>query len=297
MNNAYVLMTAAHNEEANIEKTIQCVLAQTLLPKRWSIVSDNSRDRTDEIVQKYASHYEFIRFLRVTRPPGRGFASKVMALQKGQKLVDDVPFSFIGNLDADVTLDPTYFEELIARFEKNPDLGLAGGFVYEEQDGSFQSREMNSIHSVAHAAQLVRHECFEAIRGYAVLEFGGEDWHAQTSARMKGWHVEAFPDLKIYHQRRTGTAGSPLKHGFRQGRMDYSLGSDPVFEIIKCVRRMLNEPFVLGGLVRLAGFVWSSVHRDKRTVSSEFVTFLRKEQRQRFTPVLHNASLRKRTHA
>src|SRR5579863_6622358 len=43
----YVLMTAAYNEEANIQKTIQSVLSQTLRPKRWVIVSDGSTDGTD----------------------------------------------------------------------------------------------------------------------------------------------------------------------------------------------------------------------------------------------------------
>ena len=50
---AYVLMTAAYNEEATIEKAIESELSQTLLPQRWDIVSDGSVDRTDEIVHKY----------------------------------------------------------------------------------------------------------------------------------------------------------------------------------------------------------------------------------------------------
>ena len=40
----YVLMTAAYNEEALIEATIRSVLAQTLRPQSWVIVSDNSTD-------------------------------------------------------------------------------------------------------------------------------------------------------------------------------------------------------------------------------------------------------------
>ena len=50
----YVLITPAHNEEEFIEKTIQSVIAQTVLPKKWIIVNDGSTDRTEEIVHKYA---------------------------------------------------------------------------------------------------------------------------------------------------------------------------------------------------------------------------------------------------
>src|ERR1700733_2460688 len=80
---SYVLLTAAYNEEANIRKTIESVLSQTVLPKRWVIVSDGSVDRTDEIVAKFAEKHSFIRFVRRSRPAGRSFGSKVIALRTG----------------------------------------------------------------------------------------------------------------------------------------------------------------------------------------------------------------------
>src|SRR5208337_3824185 len=204
MRGNYVLTTAAYNEEANIEKTVQSVVNQTLPPLRWVIISDGSTDRTDEIIKPYAKKHDFIRFMRVTRAPGRSFGSKVRALHAGSQLMGGISAEFIGNLDADVSLGPSYFEELIAHFERRPRLGIAGGFVCEETNGEFVSRRANRTYSVAHAAQLVRQECYAAIGGYAVLEYGGEDWHAQTSARMRGWEVEAFPELKIFHHRNTG---------------------------------------------------------------------------------------------
>jgi poly-beta-1,6-N-acetyl-D-glucosamine synthase len=278
---AYVLATAAYNEEANIGKTIEAMLAQSELPQRWVIVSDGSQDRTDEIVQKYAEKYEFIRFLRVTRPPGRSFRTKIMALQTGIKLLEDIPFRYIGNLDADVSLEPSYFGELITRFERDSKLGIAGGFVHEGTEGETRSRSINRIYSVAHAAQLVRRECYEAIGGWAVLEYGGEDWHAQTSARMMGWTAEAFPELTIFHHRPTGEGDILARHKFRQGRMDYSLGSEPVFEILKCLQRLTEKPLYIGGAIRLMGFFWSSIIQEPRPVSREFVAFLRAEQKKK----------------
>jgi biofilm PGA synthesis N-glycosyltransferase PgaC len=278
---SYVLMTAAYNEEANIEKTIESVLSQTLLPTVWVIVSDGSLDRTDEIVRKYANAHRFIRFLRVSRAPGRSFGSKVRALHAGGELLRDIPYDFIGNLDADVSVSPSYFEDLISRLAGRPQLGLAGGFVVEESMGAFRDRKHNRVYSVAHAGQVVRRECYEAIGGYAILEFGGEDWHAQTCAKMKGWEVEAFPDLKIFHHRHTGEADNLLRHKFRQGRMDYSFGSDPLFELLKCAGFIPVKPFLIGGLARLAGFIWSWIRQDERPVSDEFVSYMRREQRQK----------------
>ena len=56
----YVLVTAARNEEAYIEKTMQSIVEQTVLPKKWLIVSDGSTDRTDEIVKRYEANYDVI---------------------------------------------------------------------------------------------------------------------------------------------------------------------------------------------------------------------------------------------
>lgn len=282
----FVLLTAAHNEEENIGRTIESVLAQARRPERWVIASDASSDGTDEIIERYAAQHDFIRFYKVTRAPGRSFGSKVIALQQASKLLDGVSYDFIGNLDADISLEPDYYEKLLNRFKSNSSLGIAGGFVHENFGGKFQSRRSNRTYSVAHAAQLVRRECYEQFGGYAVLEYGGEDWHAQTSARMNGWEAESFPELPVYHHRRTGEADNLLRHKFRQGRMDYSFGCDPIFETLKCLERIPERPFLLGGLARLAGFGWAWTSRDRRPVSPEFIAFLRGEQRAKMKAAL-----------
>ena len=62
----YVLITAARNEEKYIENTIKAIIAQTVLPVQWIIVSDGSTDRTDEIVMQYSARYNFIHLMRKT---------------------------------------------------------------------------------------------------------------------------------------------------------------------------------------------------------------------------------------
>jgi hypothetical protein len=128
---------------------------------------------------------------------------------------------------------------------------------------------------------MFRRECFDAIGGYVPLRYGGPDWYAEISARMKGWRVRAFPELVVYHHRNTGTADGILRYKFRQGLMDFSLGSDPTFEIFKCLSRIRERPYILAGLLRLAGFSWSYCCGEKRSVPEDFVQYLRKEQREK----------------
>jgi glycosyltransferase involved in cell wall biosynthesis len=282
----YVLITPARNEEAYIEKTIKSVISQTILPKKWVIVSDGSTDRTDEIIANYLSDYGFIQLLRREGDNQRNFGSQVRAINAGYEKMQGIDYVFIGNLDADVSFQPDYFEIILKRFEKRPSLGLAGGSIYEERDGKFIARQLNRTSSVAHAIQLFRRSCYEDIGGYLTLKYGGPDWHAEVTARMKNWEVQSFTDLSVYHHKPTLTAEGKLKGGFRQGRMDYSLGSNPLFEIFKCIIRIRKPYGFLYSSHRLAGFILGYLICEKRPVSKEFIKQLRKEQKEKIMDTL-----------
>jgi hypothetical protein len=282
----YVLMTAAHNEEALLNLTIASVLSQTVLPALWVIVSDRSTDATDDIIRAARDQHCFIRFLRLEQNVGRGAIAKVNALTLAHKELVDCEHEFVGNLDADVSFDTTYFERLIQYFDYIPNLGIGGGLIYERRGLEFRGRPSNSIRSVAHAAQLMRRKCYDEIGGYIALKYGGEDWHAEIRARAKGWQVTSFPELKVMHHRPTGGADPVLLHRFREGKMDYSVGSHPAFEMLKCARRVPERPFIAGALSRLAGFLWSCACRDRRLISPEHINYLRKEQLERVKALL-----------
>lgn len=278
---SYVLVTAAHNEERFVRATLESVLSQSLRPRKWVIVSDGSTDRTADIVSGYAVNYPIIQLLRSERKQGRSFKAQAVAIRAGYLELQQLDYGFIGNLDADITLEPDYFIRLLKHFAIEPRLGLAGGFITEEDNGVFRNRRYNSVRSVAHAVQLFRRECFEDIGGYAPLEHGGPDWHAEVLARMKGWEVRCFPDLPVRHHRRTGSAESLLRDRIGRGKTDYSLGSHPVFEMLKCLRRIPQTPRFWGALATFCAFAWCYIARKERQVSPDFLHFLRQEQMSR----------------
>ena len=123
----YVLVTAAYNEEAFIEQPLRSVVSQTLLPLKWIIVSDGSTDHTDEIVHGYAEKYRFIQLHRITEDHPRNFAAQENASNTGFALLNGLEYEFVGNLDADISLEPGYFAQLFEKFTQDPVLGLAGG--------------------------------------------------------------------------------------------------------------------------------------------------------------------------
>jgi hypothetical protein len=153
--------------------------------------------------------------------------------------------------------------------------------VYEKRRGQFRPRFGNRMHSVAGAVQLFRRACYEAVGGFVALPYGGHDSLAEITARSLGWVVHCIPELAVYHHRETGAAAGRLRSRFRAGLTDYFLGYYPIFEIIKCVRRVSEKPFLIGSAARLLGFMVGYARSEKRPGDQTVIDFLRKEQKQR----------------
>jgi poly-beta-1,6-N-acetyl-D-glucosamine synthase len=279
-NLSYVLITPARNEAAHIEKTIQSVTGQTVLPKRWIVVSDGSTDSTDDIVRKYLNDRPWMELLRMPEHRDRQFAAKVQAFNAGYRKIQDLQYEIIGNLDADISFDSDYFEFLLSRFENDQILGVAGTPFVE--DGKHYDYRFTNIEHVSGACQLFRRRCFEEIGGYLPIKGGGIDWTAVTTARMKGWKTRTFTEKVCYHHRPIGTGSSnSLGAWFRHGRKDYFLGGHPLWQVFRAFYQTKNKPYLLGGFLLFVGYAWAGICRRERPVSPELMAFHRKEQMKR----------------
>jgi hypothetical protein len=277
----YVIITPAHNEEGLIGQTIEAVIAQTLRPLCWVIVNDGSTDGTGDIVQPYVEKYPFIHLLSLRRRAERNFGKKAIAFRRGAGMIRSLDYGFIGNLDADIVVEPDYYMGIIQRFEEDPQLGIGGGIVYARVGNRFSTSDW-SLGSVGGAVQLFRRACYEAIGGYMPLEYGGIDAAAEIKARMAGWKVRKFPEHKVFEQRRTGSAEArPLKARALLGRRFYTLGYAPLFYVARCFYRMTDAPFLVGSMAELYGFVECILRRRPILLSPDVVRYLRGEQRQR----------------
>lgn len=273
----YVLITPARNEEAFIELTLKSLTAQTFKPLKWVIVSDGSTDQTDDIVRSYLPGNPWIQLLRLPERHERHFAGKVKAFNAGWEHVTPLPYAVIGNLDADLSFVPDYFEFLMSKFAENPALGV-GGTPFTEGKGTYDFR-FTSIEHVSGACQMFRRECFDDIGGYIPVKSGGIDHIAVITARMKGWQTRTFTDRVLMHHRAIGTAQhSAWKARFRTGAQDYALGSHLLWEMSRTLYQLTRRPYVIGGLSLLMGYLWSMIRRVDRPVSNELVRFRRQEQ-------------------
>ena len=281
----YVLVTPARNEAQFIELTLKSVISQTVRPLRWVIVSDGSTDGTDELVRKYAEDNPWIEVLRLPDRRERHFGGKVMAFNAGWVRVKDLPYEVIGNLDADVSFEPDYFEFLLNKFAATPGLGVAGT-PFTEGNGTYDYR-FTSIEHVSGACQVFRRECFEDIGGYTPVKGGGIDYLAVISARMKGWKTRTFTDNVCHHHRVIGTAENSVFHArFKNGLKDYAFGNHPLWQCFRTLYQMTRRPVIFGGAVLMAGYIWGGVRRVRRPVSPQLVAFVRREQIRRLKTLL-----------
>lgn len=286
----YVLVTPARNERELIEGTIRSVVAQTHLPSKWVIVSDGSTDGTDEIVSRYAKDHAWIELLRMPERRERNFGAKAVNFNTAFERLRPESFDVIGNLDADMTFVPDYFEFLVGKFSEWPRLGVAGTPVVEDANHPETHPFANRFADLQHVSgniQMFRRQCLEELGGYEPIKGGGIDWVAVTTARMKGWQTRTFLERTCLHHRKMGTASrNALMARFQHGQEDYYLGQLPLWELLRGTFQMKSKPFVLGGLFLILGYFWAMIKRVHRPISPELLSFRRAEQMTRLRKML-----------
>jgi biofilm PGA synthesis N-glycosyltransferase PgaC len=279
----YVLITPARNEAQFIKLTIKSVLAQTVRPLKWVIVSDGSTDGTDEVVKQYTSNIPWIELVRMPERAERHFAGKVRAFDAGYARMAGLKYGAIVSLDADISFEADYFSLLLEKLSDDPRLGLVGT-PFQEESGQKYDYRFVSIEHVSGACQVFRRECFEEIGGYLPVKGGSIDHIAVITARMKGWKTRTFTERTCLHHRTMGTAGrNLLRSRFKLGIKDYSIGNHPMWEFFRTARQIFLPPLFIGGLALGAGYLWAFLRQVPRPVSRDLIAFHRREQMQRLT--------------
>jgi len=166
MKREYVLITPVNNEEDFIGQVIESVVSQSILPRRWVIVDDNSTDGTNDIINRYKQRYDFIELKRL----GRGniesdYSHRVSVVLAGIEATKTLKYDFLGVLDADITLELKYYEELLEEFDRNTKLGIASG-IYADKVGEQLQEVLIDTNHTPGGIQMIRRQCYEAIGGY-----------------------------------------------------------------------------------------------------------------------------------
>ncbi|MEI8139847.1 MAG: glycosyltransferase family A protein [bacterium] len=274
----YVIITAARDEESNIERTIQSVLAQTVQPSEWVIVNDGSRDKTGDIAERYAAQFQWIRALhRIDRGVRKSGGGVIETFTDGFFALTVKDWDFIVKLDGDLSFGPHYFEQCLLEFESDTKLGIGGGTVclMTNSGEQVESRTDPRFH-VRGATKIYRRACYEAIGGLLVAT--GWDTLDEVKANMLGWRTRTFPGPRLVHHRQTGAADGSWNDSMKNGLANYVTGYHPLFMACKCIRRMLRKPWSPSGIALWLGFMKGYLNHIPQVDDPAMIRYLRNQQ-------------------
>ncbi|NES22561.1 MAG: glycosyltransferase family 2 protein [Symploca sp. SIO3E6] len=250
-----VIISPVRNEDQFIGGVINSMVNQTIKPVEWIIVDDGSTDKTLEIVTKAAQEHPWI---HVEKKPDRGMRAVgpgvVEAFYYGYDRLHTQDYDFIGKMDADIEFGPKYFETLLTFFANDRYLGAASGKPFLEENEQLIEERTND-EMVAGQINFYRRKCFENIGGFVrQVHWDGIAYHR---SRMEGWRSRSIrhPDLNFIHKRLMGSSHKGIVTGrLRWGKGQYFMGTHPLYIFAIGIYRIVEKPFLIGGLFIIIGY-------------------------------------------
>jgi len=246
---SYTVIMAAHNEEKYIERALRSVLNQTLKPFEVIVVLDRCTDRTGEIARKYS-------VTLVEKREKRWVFSYSENLEMARRIVKTPFFAIV---DADVELEPNYFEVLLSKVSEST--GCISGRVVTRS--STLLGKLLSLWEKTYRLALERRPrgCALLVRSDLVEKAGGikdvpaPDTYIQDQAKRLGYRVEVVDSVRAYHVRDV-TFWRALRTQFNTGIARYLMG--------RSLLRTLGHSVVRLRPLVIVGYLYAMISREKR---------------------------------
>ena len=267
----YIVITPCKNEGVNLPDLIKSVVAQTVRPVVWVIVDDGSTDDTPNILENAMKTQDWIQSIRLdsaVRDLGLHLAGVVKkgfdyAISYGKE--NELEYDYLGNLDGDLTLPPTFYENLMVEFEKDHRLGIASGGTKHIIGDRVRYANV-SVNEPSGGHMLIRKECFEECEGIPLSY--SIDSVLKAKARIRGWKTRRF-EANVATEIRDVHAAEGYWKGFvYSGRSSYYLNINPLHVIARIVMYSFRKPYYIG-IAYLTGYLSSVIRRRERINDSE----------------------------
>jgi biofilm PGA synthesis N-glycosyltransferase PgaC len=281
MSQRLLVISPVRNEAAHIERVALAMAAQTRPPDLWVVVDDQSTDETPQILARLAERLDFLQVLNAQPADAAGakdrlaVAAEARAFNIGLNSVPWQTFTHIAKLDGDIELSPRYFEQLLAEFERDAGLGLAGGVLTERSGDGWKEEHAPSDYHVRGALKCYTRNCLEAIGG--IPERLAWDTIDEVYARMRGFRTRSLPEIVAIHHRPWGSADGTLRGRARHGRCVYITHYPLAWVSLRAVKTASERPALFSGLAFLGGYLWAGVVRTPQVEDPAFRAFVRRE--------------------
>lgn len=275
----YILVTPCKNEEKSLPKLAESIINQTITPRLWLIVNDNSTDHSAEILSNLETKYLWINVVTsegTKRDLSFHYAKVVsegLSLALEMSSIKKISFKYIGLIDADMVLEKKFFEKIINRFEENPHLGIASGSTaYFEANKLVTEKGRENL--PIGGLRVWRKECFIETGGFPISY--SADSVSNVLAVLRGWDTKKFEDIVGIQTRRTGSAEGLWKGYRTKGESDYYRDYHPVYILFKFVKYSFIPPFYIG-IAYIEGYINGVIKIGKKIDILEVRNYYRKK--------------------
>ena len=245
---------AAHNEEKYIGRALKSVFEQTVKPSRVIVVLDRCTDRTGDFARRFPVEI-------IEKKEKKWIFSYAENLEIARRLVET---PFLAIVDADVELEPKYFEVLLSEAEE--DVCCLGGRVVTKSR-TLLGRLLNLWERTyafspnrrpRGCALLIRTAVLERIGGFA--DVPAPDTYVQDAAMRHGYRVKIVENVRAYHVRDI-TLARALKTQFYTGVGRFLMGKSFIMTLGHSVVRL--RPLVV------VGYVYAALSEEKRKIRAQ----------------------------
>lgn len=271
------MVTPCKNEGENLPDLFRSVVAQTIRPVAWVIVDDGSTDNTQNIIEDAMKAHDWIQSIRLdsaVRDLGLHLAGIIKnGFEYGILYCEEngLEYDYLGNLDGDLTIPPTFYENLMREFENDSALGVASGGT-EHIIGDRIVHAKVSVSEPSGGHMLIRRECFDEIGGiplsYAV------DSVIKVKARIRGWGTRRLEENIATEIRDVNAAEGYWKGFVHKGEIYYYLNHSPIHVAMKIMKYSFRRPYY-AGIAYLTGYLGSLVRGKERVNDPEIRRYYR----------------------
>ena len=275
----YLLITPVKDEKQYMGSCIESVLDQTLPPVLWVIVDDGSSDGTVEVVRRFQASNSWIELVSLSGGEwDLGIHYSEVCVRGFDHILrpaadENINWAFIGLLDADITLRPDYFKNIIIEFNSDEKLGIASGMLKESRNGISSITAYKKDRPMG-GARLWRRQCFNDapyIITYA------PDSVSNIKAHICGWKIRLFPDISGEQMRAMGASQGRCRGAAIWGKSGHFVGSKPLFAFFKGLKLLSKFPFYLG-FCYWKGYFVSYLMRNERIKDRDILHYYGKRK-------------------
>ena len=223
-----------------LEECIRSLTFQTLLPKLVLIVDDGSPDLrvSQEIIRLSEKFPEIdIQYLKLPLKPKPNLDTVGRTWKAAwNKLKSDSDWKYFGMLDADTRIMENYYESIISELEQNPKIGCASGAIKIKSESDEYIEKINVGAKIGRkdargSGKVIRRTLLTQVEN----DFPEVDWDTwiNTKAKVKGFKCPQIDNVFMYQERPTTRVAG--KDHFRNGRLTYHFGYNPILLIMKMI--------------------------------------------------------------